>query len=212
MSSFLLGGKAWLVEAIDHKERSIRVILSPKGKKPNWNSFSPQILSYELCQKIYEILTTDIDYPYIDAQSRYVLTEKREDLGVLLRQQSFTAIDDGDRVTWWTFAGGQINYTIKYLLADLRPEWKVIADNFKIGIEGSEVSVQLLRSALDRLRSDFDWQSEEHRSNILAQLPLYRFSKFQPLLPEAYALETIERHLLNWESTSRFLNHFINYP
>lgn len=212
MSSFLLGGKSWLVEAIDHKERSIRVILSPKGKKPNWNSFSPQILSYELCQKIYEILTTDIDYPYIDAQSRYALTEKREDLGVLLSQQSFAAIDDGDRVTWWTFAGGQINYTIKYLLADLRPEWKVIADNFKIGIEGSEVSVQLLRSALDRLRSDFDWQSEEHRSNILSQLPLYRFSKFQPLLPEAYALETIERYLLNWESTSRFLNHFINYP
>ncbi|ELS34126.1 MULTISPECIES: DEAD/DEAH box helicase [Pseudanabaena] len=210
MSSFLLGGKAWLVEAIDHKERSIRVVLSPKGKKPNWNSFSPQILSYELCQKIYEILTTDIDYPYIDAQSRYAITEKREDLGVLLSQQSFTAIDDGDRVTWWTFAGGQINYTIKYLLADLRPEWKVIADNFKIGIEGSDVSVQLLRSALDRLRSSFDWQSEAHRSNILAQLPLYRFSKFQPLLPEAYALETIERYLLNWESASSFLKRFTN--
>ena len=210
MSSFLLGGKSWLVEAINHKERSIRVVISPKGKKPNWNSFSPQILSYELCQKICEVLTTDIDYSYIDIQSRYALTEKRKDLGSLIRQQSFAAIDDGDRVTWWTFAGGQINYTIKYLLADLHPEWKVIADNFKIGIEGSEVSMQLLRSALDRLRSSFDWQSEAHRSNILAQLPLYRFSKFQPLLPEAYALETIERYLLDWESTNSFLKHFTN--
>ncbi len=205
MSSFLLGGRAWLMEAIDHKDRSIRVEIAPRGTKPSWGGFSPQILSHELCQKIHSILIEDTDYPYIDEQSRYSLAEKRNDLGLLLRQQPFSAIDDGNRVTWWTFAGGQINYTLKYLIVDLRSDWKIVADNFKIGIEAPDASVRSLHLVLDKLLLDFDWQSNEHRSAILAQLPPYRFSKFQPLLPDRYSTETIERYLLNWERTRQFL-------
>jgi ATP-dependent helicase Lhr and Lhr-like helicase len=205
MSSFLLGGRAWLVEAIDHQERSIRVANAPRGTKPNWGSFSPQILSYELCQKIKSILTDDIDYPYLDDQARYSLTEKRANLGNLLHEMNFPANDDGQRISWWTYAGGQINYTLKYLLAALRPDWKIVADNFRIGIEAPESTVQSLRIAIDTLRTEFEWQNEEHRAEILAQLPPYRFSKFQPLLPELYSTETIERYLLNWESTRKFL-------
>ncbi|PZO41933.1 MAG: DEAD/DEAH box helicase [Pseudanabaena frigida] len=205
MSSFLLGGRAWLVEAIDHKERSIRVEIAPRGTKPSWGGFSPQILSYELCRKIHSILIEDTDYPYIDEQSRYSLVEKRNELGVLLRQQPFCMIDDGHRVTWWTFAGGQVNYTLKYLFVYLRSNWKIVADNFKISIESPDASVQSLRYVLDQVRSNFDWQSSEHRTEILAQLPPYRFSKFQPLLPDPYSVEIIERYLLNWEKTREFL-------
>lgn len=205
MSSFLLSGRAWLVEAIDHQERVIRVAIAPRGTKPSWGGFTPQILSQELCQKIKSILIDDIDYPYLDPQSRYALTEKRSDLGTLLRQQHFPAQDDGNRVTWWTFAGGKINYTLKYLLAIIRPDWKIVSDNFQIGIEAADVSVQSLRSVLDKLRSEFDWQDQAFRDDILAQLPLYRFSKFQPLLPTQYSKEIVELYLLDWQNTRHFL-------
>ena len=48
MTSFLLGGRAWMVQAINHTERIVAVKLAPRGKKPSWGGFLPQVLGFEL--------------------------------------------------------------------------------------------------------------------------------------------------------------------
>ncbi len=45
------------------------------------------------------------------------------------------------------------------------------------------------------------WEAPELRRAVLAKLPGYRLSKFQDCLPELFALEVIERYLLDVEGT-----------
>ena len=55
MSSFLLSGKAWVVNYINHEDRTA-MVPAPRGKKPTWGGFIPQLLSFEICQQIKELL------------------------------------------------------------------------------------------------------------------------------------------------------------
>ena len=41
------------------------------------------------------------------------------------------------------------------------------------------------------------WEQPKVRAALLGRLPGYRLSKFQDCLPERYALEVVERYLLN---------------
>lgn len=60
MSCFLLGGRAWLVLAVDHEDRIVRVQAAPRGVKPSWGGYVPQHLGYHLCQKMRDVLTRGI--------------------------------------------------------------------------------------------------------------------------------------------------------
>lgn len=52
MSSFLLGGRAWAVTRVSHDDRAVVVREAPGGQKPSWGGFVPQLLGFELCQRI----------------------------------------------------------------------------------------------------------------------------------------------------------------
>ncbi len=62
ISSFLLGGRAWVVQQVNHSDRTIQVQSAPSGKKPSWGSFIPQLLGYEICQQVAEILVGFLSY------------------------------------------------------------------------------------------------------------------------------------------------------
>jgi ATP-dependent Lhr-like helicase len=49
------------------------------------------------------------------------------------------------------------------------------------------------------------WEQPDTRKAVLARLPGYRLSKFQDCLPEVFALEVVERYLLDVEGTVRWL-------
>jgi ATP-dependent helicase Lhr and Lhr-like helicase len=53
-------------------------------------------------------------------------------------------------------------------------------------------------------RQDF-WDQPEVRRAVLAKLPGYRLSKFQDCLPERFAVEVVERYLLDVEGTVGWL-------
>ncbi len=117
MSSFLLGGRAWTVTHLNHEERTVRVILAPRGKKPSWGGFAPQFLGFEICQQIAEILQIEGSIPYNDASAQAALDQYRADLRPLL-QGGNSIQTEPERVLWWTFAGGQINQTVPFLLTN----------------------------------------------------------------------------------------------
>ena len=81
MSSFLLGGRAWTVERVSHEDRVVVVREAPRGVKPSWGGFIPQLLGFELCQRMKRALTEDVRYPYVDEVGWKQLNAKREDLG-----------------------------------------------------------------------------------------------------------------------------------
>ncbi|MEY4544390.1 MAG: hypothetical protein RL685_585 [Pseudomonadota bacterium] len=203
MSTFLLAGRAWLVVALNHSDRLVRVRAAPRGKKPMWGGFLPQFLGLELCQQMKAILVSDDDYPFIDANGKVALTDWRNDLGELLRRKEPFQFD-GTSLTWWTFAGGRINQTLKYAL-EWKGRWKVTSENCCLELKGSGLSHAALSEQLQALRAPGFWQSPDTRQKILALVPEYRLSKFQRVLPDALQVEMVGDYLVDFTATEAFL-------
>jgi ATP-dependent Lhr-like helicase len=207
MSSFLLGGSAWTVERVNHNDRQVVVQPAPRGVKPSWGGFVPQHLGFDLCQRMKTILTGDDRYPYLDENAARHLDDKRESLGDLLRRPGYAIqLDVGAplRAHWWTYAGGRINHTLKYGL-EVAGGWKVVADNLQLRIEGDGVTHESVRAVIGQMAGQSFWDTPDVRRAVLAKLPGYRLSKFQDCLPERFAVEVIERYLLDVEGAVGWL-------
>lgn len=204
MSCFLLGGRAWMVLNVNHEDRIVRVQPAPRGKKPSWGGFIPQHLGFEVCQKMAQVLTEDTQYSFVDERGMAAIKEWRNDLGALLRRSTDSLQEDDKGVMWWTFAGGRINHTLKYAL-EWKENWKVIADNFSLRVTGKGVTGETIRKAIDSMRSDAFWRSEETREKLLAKVPEYRLSKFQRALPPKFEVEMVGEYLLDFSGTKQFV-------
>ncbi|WP_242370694.1 DEAD/DEAH box helicase [Anaeromyxobacter sp. SG26] len=203
MSAFLLAGRAWLVETVNHEEKRVRVRPAPGGQKPSWGSFVPSLLGFELCQRMKRLLASDDEVPYLEPPAAHAFAALREDMGALLRRALPLQMDSG-AARWWTFAGGRVNHTLKYAL-ELSQGWKVVADNVQLRIEGDGVTDERVRAAIRLLQTDEFWDDSQTGRALLARLPPYRLSKFQDVLPAAMAVETIETYLLDVKTTRQFL-------
>ena len=202
-SSFLLGGRAWSVELVLHKDREIKVTPAPRGKQPSWGGFTPQFLGFELCQKIREILASDTEYAYLHESAQLALEEKRQAFLDVLEPEGLSFEDRADETIWWTFAGGRINGTLKYALEALG-DWKVVPDNFSVKIRGISPGGRELHDAVTTLSHDSFW-ADDLWDRIRGKLPAYRLTKFEPVLPEWVSREVVATYLLDVESTSSFV-------
>ncbi len=205
VSTFLLGGRPWAVMQINHDDRRVVVVPSPMGRQPTWGRFLPQFLGKELCQQILRITTSTDTYPYLEAESLAVLQEQRETLGRFLHPTRGGLDGDATELRWWTFAGGRINSTLRYALTALEPTWTVIPDNYALKIRGASDSGAWLTETIKRLTQDEFWSDEMLWTTIHANLPNYRLTKFQPLMPEWVERETLAAHLLDVQGTKQWL-------
>ncbi len=202
-SAFLLGGQAWLVFQLNHKDKIVTVQPAPKGKEPTWGGYLPQFLSFELCQKIRELLLSEEDFGYLHPSARVVLEQWRAGLGGNLRRSSIEL--DGDEAHWWTFAGGRVNSTLRYALQAINPDWKVIPGNLELKIRGGDLRLSAIFSAIEALRDPEFWEDESLWRAVMEGLPSYRLSKFQLLMPPWMEREILARFLLDLAGAWRFL-------
>jgi len=203
MTSFLLGGRAWLALAIDHRHRIVSVAPSPRGKVPKWGGIMPSMLGFEVCQRIKRVLTETESYSYLSEPAAAAVHDYREDMAALLqRGTALQLAHDGAR--WWTYAGGRINQTLRYALAELTG-WKIVCDNFHLRIEGDGVSHQRVVQAIEQLADPAFWDDAERWTKIVARVPPYRLSKFQDALPPRFQLELLGRYLLDLDGARRFV-------
>jgi ATP-dependent Lhr-like helicase len=203
-SAFLLGGRAWSVESIDHGERTIVARPAPSGRQPSWGGWVPQLLGFALCREIAALLAAEAPIPCADAPATGQIAIWRTARGPLLRcREPWLAVEAG-RVVWWTFAGGRINHTLKYGLLVLT-DWQVVCDNFALRVEGESASLGALSEAVRTLRAPGFWEQETVWERILEKLPNYRLSKFQRALPTACAQEMVANSLLDVPGTRAYL-------
>ncbi len=201
MSTFLLGGRAWLTKRIDHGDRIIVVTVAPKGKKPQWGGYAPQFLGFELCQKMAAVLRSEEIPGYLSPESKSTLATQRAEFGHVLREHSWFFQMGEEVLLMWNFAGGSVNQTLRYGLELLLPTVKVVPDNFKLKVTLGEETVASIREALRRLGERSLWTELEPR--LLLCLPEYRLSKFQDALPEYASLEVVKAYLLDIDRACR---------
>ena len=202
MSAFLLAGRAWLVEHVNHQDKLVRVREAPRGQKPSWGGYIPALLGFDLCQAMKKVLTGIETIPYVEESAMRAIQARRDELGDTLRRPLALQNDDG-MLRWWTFAGGRINHTLKYAL-EWSQSWKVVADNFELRISGAGVSDSAVRNSIREMAGSEFWDNPETGRALLAKLPAYRLSKFQDALPEAFAVEMVGSYLLDVPVTRAF--------
>ena len=203
VSTFLLGGRGWAVMRIQHEDRRIHVQPAPRGQEPKWTSFVPQFLGYELCQKALEITISDRPYRTCDPAAAEILQEMRDEMQPLLSGSRIE--DDGDLIRWWTFAGGKINSTLRYALQSLGHEWKITSDNYAVKAEGQSLDKRKFIEAIRAIRNEAYWKDEQLWREVAEDLPNYRLSKFQPVMPDWVQREVISAYLLDTDRTWEWL-------
>ncbi|MCY2966515.1 MAG: DEAD/DEAH box helicase [Planctomycetota bacterium] len=205
VSCFLLGGRAWTVLQVRHSDREVKVEPAPRGKKPTWGGYLPQFLGYRLCQKILAVLQSDEDYGYLDSSARTVLTGQRDQMRAIPDLARGGIEDLGGELRWWTFAGGRINATLRYAITSIQPTWTVLPDNFSLRVRGEDVTETRLHDVINQISAVEFWSDDELWKRIAAQLPNYRLSKFQPLMPPWVEQEVLAAFLLDREGAVGWL-------
>lgn len=195
-SCFLLAGKAWAVERVQHDERVVRVHPAPRGRQPTWGGYLPQFLGFEVCRQVREVLRGEEPVPYLHPSAAAALEAKRAAFAEVFAAGDVEE-DDGE-LRWWTFAGGRINTTLKHALLSVVGEWQVIPDNYVLKIRGAE-GRRALEEARVRLREPGPWGSARLWDEVRQELPRYRLTKFQDFLPEGVVREMLGAYLLDVE-------------
>lgn len=204
VTSFLLAGRAWLVEAVDHPDKVVRVVPAPKGREPSWGGFLPQFLSRPICAAMRDVVLGAEDHPYADAKAGAVVAEWRSDLAETLRGSPHGLRVRADSVEVWTFAGGQINATLR---AALEAGWgvKAVADNLSLRVACRDADADTLAAAFRELSRPETWANPDIRRRFSTGLPGYRLSKFQDALPAEAAWELVAASLLDEPGTLDYL-------
>lgn len=206
VSTFLLAGRPWAVNHIQHDDRRIIVQPASSAHEPTWGGYLPQFLSLDITRKILDILTNDERYPYLDPSAYQVLHDQRANMnGILTPDRGGIEVDTGE-IRWWTFAGGRINTTLRYAIEATRPQWSVTPDNFMLRVRGPDLNVPSFRATMDRLHERDLWDDTELWGSVADSLPSYRLSKFQSVMPPWVEREVIARYLLDTETTWQWLN------
>ncbi|TNF27995.1 MAG: DEAD/DEAH box helicase [Deltaproteobacteria bacterium] len=205
VSSFLLGGRAWVVDEIDHKLRRVKVSPAPRGRQPSWGGMTPQFLGYELCQQMKVVLASDAEPSWLGREARVALADRRAEVAEVVHPEGDGLEELGGEVRWWTFAGGRINVTLKRAIDALGTPWKVAADNLRLVFRGDdELSLLGVRAVIARLASPEPWGDEQLWREIAEGLPAFRLSKFQSLMPTWIEREVVATYLLDVDGAREF--------
>ena len=203
-TAFLLSGRAWVAVAIDHALRRVTVEPARAGEEPAWGGVLPRLLGHELCQKMLAVVRGDEEYRHLEPAARAAIAEWRAELGEVVAGAEALEGDDGD-VTWWTFAGGRINWTLRYALQALGNGWSVAAGNLEVRVKGEGVTQRAVREVIARLREMETWEDQALWAEVGQALPNFRMSKFQVLFPPWIERELVASYLIDVEATYRWL-------
>jgi ATP-dependent Lhr-like helicase len=165
----------------------------------------PQFLGFEICQKALEVLVGDTEYPWLDADARGALTLRRTELEAVLRLGQGGIEYEPEEFRWWTFAGGRINTTLRRALGAMKPDWRVVTDNFVVKVRHETLTRSEFDETLDELRGPAVWTDERFWAEVREMLPSYRLSKFQPLMPEWMQREMVAGFLLDVDGARRWM-------
>jgi len=203
-STFYLAGRAWLVERIEWKKKRVMVAPSPGGRVPKWGGITPCFLSYELCRKMRDILVGTDDYPYLDSEAKELLKAKRNDQQALLSSEFAPIAHDNKGIIWWTWAGGNINNTLRTVLK-IELAADVQACNEYVKVKSKLLKLKDYHAAIRKISDPRYWKNPELIRTISSMVPNYRFSKFQPYLPEELQLRLVAETVFDFEGTVLFL-------
>lgn len=204
--TFVLAGKAWRVTNIDWRRGICTVVPAPEAGYPSWHG-APRFLSWEVCQAMRDVLLGDEYDTCWSSRARVVIDGLRAEHH-FLGESVAPLVEEKDRTTWWTFAGGRANNLLARLLeVDLGP--KVIVGNIYIAFsEDASNSIVAIRQAIAALAEPGRITADAARVAAAASARS-RVSKFQPCLPERLELDLLAEALVDVEGAREIVQRVV---
>jgi len=139
-------------------------------------------------------------------KSQNLLTSMREDRQALL-SRSFAPMEHDDKgFIWWTWAGGNINNTLRTLFK-IELNADVQATNEYVRVNSDASTFKAYTDTIEKISEPHYWDDPDFLKKLYAMAPNYRLSKFQPYLPDAPKLRLVAENLFDVDGTLAFLKN-----
>lgn len=153
-----------------------------------------------------DVIVSTEDYSYLDIEAKEYLEEYRGDLQSFL-VSSFAPIEYDDKgIIWWTWAGGNINNTLRIILM-MELDSSVQVSNEYIKVKNEHRKSEDYEQIIEKISDPLYWEKTETLNLLYTNVPNYHLSKFQPYLPEELKLRLIADTIYDIEGTVSFLNN-----
>lgn len=199
----LLGGRAWQVNHIDWQRRRAYVEPTEATGRTRWKG-EGQGLGFRLSQSIKRILATEENADCWSRRATERIAEVRIEYPWLQTDSSVAVQAGSGESEWWTFGGNRVNATLARVLA-CETRNKVSHDSFTLTFHPS-LKLQDVEDAIKRVRP----------KDVAAMYPMVDEAaidglKFSECLPNALAIEMLERRLQDTEATRHVLQEDVRF-
>lgn len=194
--TFTLAGRPWEILTVEWGRGVCVVRPAPAGRPPRWSG-GPRHLGYALCHAMRRILMEDSTDPAWSPRARAVLATMRAE-HAFLRDEPSALVQQGNEITWWTFAGGAANVLLARLLeAELGGQ--CVSRNTSLTLKGeAAVSVVRVREVLRAMAAEGRPTRVDARRHAQGAVRS-RVSKFQDCLPEPLLQDLLAESALDVE-------------
>lgn len=194
--TFTLAGRPWEIITVEWSRGICVVRPAPAGRPPRWSG-GPRHLGYALCQAMRRILVEDSVDPAWSPRARTVLETMRAE-HAFLRDEPTGLVQQGNEITWWTFAGGAANVLLARVL-EAELGGKCVTRNTSITLkEEAAQSVVRVRDVLRAMAAEGRPTRDDARRHAQGAVRS-RVSKFQDCLPEPLLQDLLVESALDLE-------------
>jgi ATP-dependent helicase Lhr and Lhr-like helicase len=182
-STFVLGGRAWELIQVDWSKGRCSVKPAEGGAKAARWFGGPGALSYELCQAMRDVLTSDDADASWSKRAVEVIARLREEHAFLRDGERAPMVSESDGIAWWTFAGARANQLLARVIEGELGGRCVVRDTSISCRDEAGSSVAALRDLVRRLLEQHRPGAEDAR-RFATPTGRARLSKFEACLPE----------------------------
>lgn len=198
--SFILSARSWRARDINWKEGVVFVEPIKDSALPRWQG-SPELLHWDLCRSIRDVLTSDSEDAVWSSRAIAELASIRAE-HEFLSADNMDLVPDPQGYRLWTYAGGRANNLVGRVLESVLGS-KITINNFFVGFrEKAAESALAIKQAVAQLHQE---QRPNHDDAVrFASLcSRRRLSKFQPCLSDRLESEFLAEMLTDPETSRR---------
>jgi ATP-dependent Lhr-like helicase len=182
-STFVLGGRGWELTHVDWSKGRCSVKPAEGGAKAARWFGGPGALSYELCQAMRDVLTSDDTDASWSKRAVHVIARLREEHAFLRDGEHAPMVSESDGIAWWTFAGARANQLLARIIEGELGGRCVVRDTSISCRDEAGGSVAALRELVRGLSKQHRPGAEDAR-RFATPTGRARLSKFEACLPE----------------------------
>lgn len=186
---FVLAGRLWSADRIDHERRTIEASPARAGLAPKWSTFGGPDVPFETAQRVGEMLHgAAVERPWLGPEAAAALEEQRRQVAHLdWRAGRLVVTSTGaGQLTLTNYWGDRINRALVQLLARrglaAKASYREVV--VKVRQEAGALRTEV-EEALREVASGPLGDPETLQRTLAGTLKLWRFSPFASCLPDA---------------------------